>query len=251
MKLARLNHESAYRDVIEDLAHDPEEDVYIRLEALSYLVAVAGESPHRMFARYLTSADSQTQLEAVIALGETATPEAVELLSKLLDDQTQPYFLRSATAWSLGQIGGLEAAERLVAAFADVSQNIREEALEGIVSIGGNAIPVLLASLDDSNSDIAAGCAEALRQQQSLPEGTTQSLVDELRAPNASGWRVWLLGNLPRDQVATAIAELQDSAPHLHHAISLLWSFVESWIARIWEVRPGPAFPDSEGLELA
>jgi hypothetical protein len=59
-----------------------------------------------------------------------------------------------------------------------------------------------------------------------------------------------LLGNLPRDQVAGAIAELQDSAPHLRYAISLLWSFVESWIARLWEANPGPAFPHSEGLEL-
>src|SRR5262249_12934836 len=155
-------------------------------------------SPHKLFALYLTSADSQTQLEAVIALGETATPEAVELLSELLDDETQPYFLRSATAWSLGQIGGLEAAQRLVAAFAYVSQDIREEALEGFVSIGGSAIPVLLASLDHSNSDIAAGCAEALRQQQPLPASTIQALVDELRARDSASWTAWLLGNLPR-----------------------------------------------------
>jgi hypothetical protein len=28
----------------------------------------------------------------------------------------------------------------------------------------------------------------------------------------------------------------------------LLWSFVESWIARLWEVNPGPALPNAEGL---
>jgi HEAT repeat protein len=251
VKLARLNHESAFRDVIEDLAQDPEEDVYIRLEALSHLVAVAGESPRELLAPYLTSPDPQTQLEAAITLGEAAAPEAVELLSELLDDETQPFFLRSAVAWSLGHIGGMEATQRLVAAFADVSQNIREEALEGVASIGGAAIPVLLASLSDGDTNIAAGCAEALRQQQPLPPDTIEALVDELGAPDPPRWIVWLLGNLPRDRVATTIAELQDSAPPLHYAISLLWSFLESWIARLWEVNPGPGFPNSEGLELA
>ena len=250
VKLARLNHELAYRDLIEDISRDGEEDVYIRLEAVSYLAAVAGESPRVLFVPYLANPDPQTQLEAVIALGETATPESVELLSKLLDDKTQPYFLRSATAWSLGHIGGSEATNRLVTAFADVNQNIREEALEGIASIGGSAVPILLASLGDADTNVAAGCAEALRQQQPLPSDTVETLIGGLRDPGPSVWSVWLLGNLPRDQVAAAIAELQDSAPHLHYAISLLWSFVESWIARLWEVNPGPAFPNSEGLEL-
>jgi hypothetical protein len=31
---------------------------------------------------------------------------------------------------------------------------------------------------------------------------------------------------------------LQADKPELHYAISLLWSFVESWIARHWELRP-------------
>jgi hypothetical protein len=248
VKLARLNRELACREAIEELARDSEEDVYIRLEAVAYLASVGGESSRELFYPYLTSPDPQTQLEAVIALGETASPGVVALLSELLDDETQPYFLRSAAAWSLGRIGGSEATCRLIAAFADVSQNIREEALEGITALGGSAIPVLLASLSDADPGIAAGCAEALRQQQPLPSETLEVLVGELRVPDPSTWTVWLLGNLPRDQVAAAIAEFQDSTPHLHYAISLLWSFVESWIARLWEVNPGPAFPNAEGL---
>src|SRR5439155_396244 len=158
---------------------------------VAYLASVGSESPRELFYPYLTGPDPQTQLETVIALGETASPEAAELLSELLDDETLPYFLRSAAAWSLGHIGGSEATRRLIAAFADVSQNIREEALEGITAIGGSAIPVLLASLSDVDTDIAAGCAEALRQQQPLPADTLETLAGELLAPNPSTWTVW------------------------------------------------------------
>src|SRR5208282_3268087 len=55
------------------------------------------------------------------------------------------------------------------------------------------------------------------------------------RSETPSQWAVWLFGHLPRDQVATNIADLQQTSPALHYAISLLWSFMESWIACHWE----------------
>jgi hypothetical protein len=58
-------------------------------------------------------------------------------------------------------------------------------------------------------------------------------------------WAAWLLGQLPREQVMNAIADIQDSAPALHYALSLLWAFTESWIARRWELHPDAEFPTS------
>jgi hypothetical protein len=239
VKLARLRGESDFRATIEELSDDPEEDVYVRLEGVTYLASVCGLSAHDLFSRYLEDADPQIQLEAVIALGETATSEAVELLTAILNDNRQPYFLRSASAWSLSRIGGNDSIERLVQAFSDVEQSIREEALEGIVSIGGAALPILLAGIRGSD-DVAAGCAEALRQQEILSDDTVEQLVRELRSDNPSHWVVWLVGHLPREYAAARIADLQDSAPPLHFAISVLWSFVESWISKHWELNPRP-----------
>lgn len=88
--------------------------------------------------------------------------------------------------------------------------------------------------LRKENEDIVAGCAEALRQQQPLPDEVITQLLEELRSEQPSRWVVWLFGHLPREHVASSIAELQDSAPNLHYAISLLWSFVESWISHRW-----------------
>jgi HEAT repeat protein len=169
----------------------------------------------------------------------------VEALSGILDDSALPYFLRSAAAWSLGRIGTQAAISRLVKAFADIDLGIREEALEGITSMGGAAVPILLSGLRGTAMDVAAGCAEALRQQVSLPPEVVLELSEGVHGSNASDWAVWLLGHLPRERVAPAIAGLQGSAPQLHYAISLLWSFMESWIARRWEVYPGPAGPEA------
>jgi len=246
VKLARLRRDDTCRAQVADLAADKEEDVYIRLEGMSYLASVCGQSVPELFSEFLGSADEQTQLEAVIALGETANAGAVELLCEILDSSRQPYFVRSAAAWCLGRIRSEEAVSRLVRAFADVDRTIRDEALGGLVSVGRAAIPILLEGIREVNQDIAAGCAEALRQQKSIPDEVVTALGNDIKRDERFRWSVWLLGHLPRDRVANAIAGLQDESPHLQYAISLLWSFVESWIARRWELYPGSDFSAKE-----
>lgn len=239
VKLARLTRDRNHRDLVSQLTNDDEEDVYIRLEGASYLVSVWGESVRDRFEPFYQSQDKQSQLETVIAVGETATAEAVEFLAGILGNPTEPYFLRSAAAWSLGKAEGWRAATHLMDAFRDVDADIREQALEGIVSIGAPAVPFLLKGLREADHNVAAGCAEALRQQV-LPAEAVAELEAQLHEPTPSLWSVWLAGHLPRDQIAARIANLQDTAPGVHYAVSLLWSFVESWISRHWELRPHP-----------
>lgn len=251
VKLARLLRQSEWKETVESLTHDTEEDIYIRLEGMSYLASVCSQSARSLFSSSLRSPDEQTQLEAVIAIGETATSEAVELLSELLDHADHPYFLRSAAAWCLGQIGGEQAVGKLISLFSDVDLQLREEALDRIVSLGGSTVPVLLDRIASESMDTASGCAEALRQQERLSDADIARLMDTVRQPERlSDWAVWLLGNLPREQVAPVIAELQTTAPQLHYAISLLWAFMESWIARRWELRPGTNNPALEDMDV-
>ncbi len=249
VKLARLRNEPAYEKQIVALAADNEEDVYVRLEAAAYLTAVSGHSTRDLFPPYLQSPDPQTQLEAVIALGEAGSPEAVDVLSDILDDPSQVYFLRSAAAWSLSRMGSEAANRRLVQAFSDIDLSLREEALTGLVTIGGPALPALLEGLRNGGAEVTAGCAEALRQYRALPEEVVRQLVEELYSEQPQPWAVWLVGHLPREQFAGAIAELQHRRPDLHYAISLLWSFIESWISRHWEAIPLPEFPRTEEPE--
>ena len=245
VKLARLRRDESLGTPVASLENDPEEDVYIRLEAVAYLVAVCDADPECLIAPYVANADPQIQLEAVITLGETGTGECVRMLSSILDGDPQPYFLRSAAAWSLSRIGRPEACERLVQAFADVDRNLREEALDGIVSISNGTVPILLSGLRDVDPAIAAGSAEALRQHGALSGDALDEITEQLGSESPSVWAVWLAGHLPRERLAGAIADLRQKAPELHYAITLLWSFLESWVARRWELEPGPVFPDS------
>lgn len=243
VKLARLLGGKKHEAATLELARDAEEDVYVRLEANSYLVACCAHGAEPSFAPYLDGGDPQTQLEAVIALGETRTDEAVDLLARILRTNTRPYFLRSAAAWSLGQTGSEQACSELVSAFSSVDDNLRHEALDNLVGVGCAACNTLLEGLKHSDEAVIAGCAEALRQQPDLPREVAESLLRDIRSGSPNKWVVWLVGHLPREQFNTAISELQARRPELHYAIALIWSFLESWIAKHWELRPSPEFP--------
>jgi hypothetical protein len=245
VKLARLRNDAGHCDSVAALVSDPVEDLYVRLEGIAYLAAVCGRPLADLLTAYLNSPDPQTQLEAVITLSETATAEATRLLSRILDNAHAEYFLRSAAAWGLARIGGEEPVRRLILAFADVNLDVRQEALDGVVTLGGVALPLLLNGVREADDDsIAAGCAEALRQRGAASELPIAEIA-RLLQNDPSRWAVWLAGTLPRDRVAAAVIPLQQARPELHYAITVLWSFVESWIARRWELRPGANFPEA------
>jgi len=243
VRLARLAGRTEYEEVVRDLERDAEEDVYVRLEAASFLIATRGADAGTMFSPYLDCADEQVRLEAVIALGEAGTEQAEALLGALLGDRSRAYYLRSAAAWSLGKIGGTAAVQPLVRALGDLDRTIREEALEALASTAAEATPILLAALTEADESIAAGCAEALRRR-GLAKHDVVEAARQLRSPRPPKWAVWLLGNLPREVVAPAISSFQDQIPHLHYALTLLWSFAENWVARRWELLPHAEYGD-------
>lgn len=245
VKLARLRlrRSDSLTNTIASLERDQEEDVYIRLEAAACLVAICDMRVQDLFMPYLKHYDEQIQLEAVISLGEAGTQECVRMLSTILNDAERPYFARSAAAWSLSRINDSQSCQYLVQAFGDMNPNLREEALEGIVRLHSDAVPSLLSGLQEADPAIAAGCAEALRQHGALPADAINALTGQLVGENPSKWTVWLAGHLPRECLAGTVVDLQETAPELHYAITVLWSFTESWIARQWELQPGVNLP--------
>lgn len=243
IKLARLLSDASHADQARSLLDDPEEDIYIRLEAAAYLVGVIDHAATNVFDSFLASADQQTQLEAVIALGETGTESSVAALAAILHNVGKAYFLRSAAAFCLGHLRYADAAEHLISAFGDVDQRVREESLQAVVGMGDFVIERLAARLTDGG-DRASGAAEALRQlQASMPQALVEQIAAALRSTPESIWQVWLLGQLSRDRLGGAIAEIQRRAPEAHYALTVLWSFTASWIARHWELNPTPTFP--------
>ncbi len=243
VKLSRLLRDQDQLASIRALEQDAEEDIYIRLEAATYLTAIAGEPATPLFNPYLSSTDDQIRLEAVIALGEAGTDSAVATLSEIMRKTDNPYFMRAAAAWSLSQIGGEIAARELISAFSQMDLDLRDDALQGVIAIGSSAIPQLLDGLRETRSEIAAGCAEALRRQQGLLDAPAIEQLSGLLQNEPTIWAVWLIGHLPRATLAASVASLERERPDLHYAITVWWSFIESWIAPYWDFNPGASPP--------
>lgn len=235
VKLARLLRRPAFVDAIRPLFADPEEDAYVRMEAACYLATVCDMDARGLFGDYLADPDDQVKLETVITLAEVPTDQAVNILAEILTNGGCPFFLRSAAAWALSCIGGRPSVQHLLTAFSDVDSSIRQEALTGIIAMSGDALPHLLDGMVSENADIAAGCAEAIREIGNLSPEMIARLAADAQQVNVHPWITWLLGNLPREQVAPFVAQYQDARPELHYALSVLWCFVESWIAQQWE----------------
>ncbi|HEX4961345.1 MAG TPA: HEAT repeat domain-containing protein [Thermoanaerobaculia bacterium] len=237
-RLAKLVRTDSVRQTMHDLARDPAEDLYTRLEARSYLVTVAGADAREEFGATLSElSEAPWRLESIVTLADTPAPSARELLKAVLANRDNPLFLRSAAAWALGRFPERDAAAALVASFADVDRDLRQEAVAALVSAGTGALEPLLEGLSERSGDVAAGCFEVLRRLDTAPVQVYMDLAETSRAPE---WAVWLLASLPRHQVGTRIAAWQMNRPDLHFAISVLWSFLESWVSETWERNPDP-----------
>jgi len=240
VKLARLRQDGSFSGEIAGLASHSDEDVYVRLEGAAYLASVCSQPVRSLFAPFLRAADDQLRLEAIVALAETATDEAVSVLSECLDDSVSPAYLRSAAAWALGRVASGAAVARLVAAFADVDHLLREDALRALEGIGDAAISELVPGLNASDPSIASGCAEALRRQEHLPDSVLEEVLDLADGSSRVIWAAWLLGNLreARDRMSARVASLQTSNPEVHYAVSVLWAFLDSWVSKHWDPLP-------------
>lgn len=116
-KIARVIKNASLADRVRELAEDPEEDLYVRMEAKSYLCEVTLASADDQFrTMLLEDTDDQVRLEAAVALAETHTSSSFALLCEVLKNPAQPQFLRSACAWGIGRHGTREAADVLIQA---------------------------------------------------------------------------------------------------------------------------------------
>jgi hypothetical protein len=239
IKLSRLCRLTRNYATIAEMASDVQEDLYVRLEALAYLASLDKIPIARLFEEYLKSPDAQIQLESVITIGEIHTSDAVQLLGLILHDQNREYFLRSAAAWALGNVQTVESQEQLKKAFADVRIDIREEALDALVAIGETVLSVLLPGIGEENEDVAAGCAEVVRQLTGDNSVVFLKIVQKLQQPCPPKWLVWLAGHMSPEELQAFVGDLAVLNKEVAYALNLLWSFSRSWIARRWELQRG------------
>jgi hypothetical protein len=247
IKLSRLCHLTKNLATITEMASDAHEDLYVRLEAVSYLASLREIPVGQLFEEYLRSPDAQIKLESVITIGEVRTSDAIKLLGSILHDQKQEYFLRSAAAWALGNLQTTESQEQLKRAFADVRLDIREEALDALVAIGESVLPVLLPGIGEDDEDIASGCAEVVRQLTGDNSSTFIRIAHELQQPSPPKWLVWIAGHTSPEELRAVVGNLSTLSTEVAYALNLLWSFSRSWITRRWEFQKGVFLNNNDG----
>jgi HEAT repeat protein len=136
-----------------DMAYD-DEDERMRMSAIVGMGRSCDKRWKSIVMAELASPSAAMRYEAALASGGLALREAVPALSHLLDDSDRQ--VRDATIWSLGQIGGPQAKEVLLAAYSDAdedTQALLDEALaEQALSEG--ALDFLLYELDEEDEDL-------------------------------------------------------------------------------------------------
>lgn len=109
----------------------------------------------------------EVRKKAVMILGESGAPRAIELLIGRLKDSD--FTIREQAAVFLGKIGDKQAVEPLIKHLNDSDSDVRIAALGALGEIGdARAIDPIIETLDDSNSKItgkAAGILDTLHWQ--------------------------------------------------------------------------------------
>lgn len=142
---------SEVTEVLELAYYDEDEDM-----RLSAVVGMGRSCDERWKDVVLTEVESTSaamRYEAALACGGLMLREAVPILTRLLDDADPQ--IRDASIWSLGQIGGGQAKQALMAAYEDADEDTRavlEEALAEQALSEGN-LEFLLYEIDEEDSD--------------------------------------------------------------------------------------------------
>ena len=238
VKLARVRRDESLREVIEVIAANTDEDIYVRLEAKAYLAAVHAQQIEALFAGELSALDKADQLEAVIAIGEVGT-ESATILADILGSTSKDYFLRSAAAYCLGRIDSPVSRTALVKAFTAQTHRVREDALAALADVGFGALAELLEGVNHTDEQIQAGCAEVLRWLALRSDSITVErrivppIAGILSRENRSLMAVWLGGQLPEPFMQAVLTEVLGRDARLAYSLAVSWAFARSWIAPV------------------
>ena len=84
---------------------------------------------------------------------------------------------------------------------------------------------------------------EALQQCKCVPARNTARLSAISGRNNRTSGLLGLLANCRESNSIRRLQSFSKPSPELHYAVSLLWSFMESWIARNWEAMASEGMP--------
>ena len=211
------------------LAHmdNPEEHIFVRLEAAGSLISLRQEQGWSFLVATLADQHAAHRLEAVIVLAEIDDPRARRLLLDVLMHAEQPADVRAGAAWALGEHRDSDALGALVAVFADSSQDVRIEAARALAKIAPKAQDGLLDAFKTASEETRPGVAWALSKSGFVNIGR---LLPTFTNADARQWAAFIIGTQDRQKFIADIEQLKNGDPEVYFAVTVLWKILSNWV---------------------
>lgn len=140
-----------------------DDDVKVRLEAVSELASIESDQAAAALATALSDGDPSVREEAACGLGEIGDETDLEILEQALMDPDLR--VREAAVEAVTDIGGDDSAWALAFALTDVAPSLREDAVYALSEIGSEtAIGILQQVLTDEQRSVREAAAEVLAE---------------------------------------------------------------------------------------
>lgn len=214
-------------EALRQRAQDPEEDIYVQLEAAAALAAHGDPFGWDFLTRSLDSQYLTIQLETVIVTSEIPDPQSEDLLIQVLTDANRNSEVRAGAAWALGEFKSQKAVLALVNTFNLTSLEIKIEAARALLKIAPSQIVSLIDSFKAVDSTKRDGIAWALAKAGGF--NVTELLTDKTDL-NLRRWVSYIAGFGRANLIEAGVNELTERDPEVHFAASVLWQLLESWI---------------------
>jgi len=222
-----------YKAAKNDLASrmtDPDEDIYVQLEAAAALAAHNDPNGWKFMENKLRSpvmaVPLETQLETIIVVSEIPGVRSEGLLIEVLKDNNRDEELRAGAAWTLGQFASALSATALVDTFNLSALEIKVEAARALLRIAEPQIHHLVDLLKNSEPSKRDGISWALARTGKFNPSDLIMGDDQ----NLRRWVSYIVGYGKDNFVQADVEGICKADPEVYFAASVLWQIVASWV---------------------
>lgn len=221
-------------DKLRELMSDPDEDIYVQLEAAAALAVKSDVDAWSFMGNKLRRPPEQvpleTQLETVIVLSELADARSEDLIIAVLRDMNCDDELRAGAAWALGQFVSKKSASALVDTFNSTPTSIKVEAARALLRIADPQVDFLVDLIQNCEVEQRDGLAWVLAKVGKFNPSDLLSGDINLRK-----WVSYITGYGKDNFSEDMIKELCDKDKEVYFAASVLWQIVSSWVYELQE----------------
>jgi hypothetical protein len=234
-KALRYRGYSAAKPVLKSRMDDPDEDIYIQLEAAAALAAhddlKAWEFIENKLRGPAMAIPLETQLETIIVASEIPKERSECLLIEVLRDSSRDEELRAGAAWALGQFASARSATALVDTFNLSPVEIKVEAARALLRIAEPQIAHLVGLLRSGEPTKRDGISWVLARTGGFNPMDVVTRADD----NLRKWVSYIVGHGKDKFVQPDIEAICRADPEVYFAASVLWQLLGSWINDVKE----------------